>query len=168
MTDFKKLNLWHETDGDPLGDDLDVVNSDLDYLKVDMDVLAPGLDCVSLVWVRILQLKTMRKTKWLLLGQKWFTKHGVCGRSRNRALEVLEKLGFVQIRHVGAGNVRVAIITKNVKSKPTRRAVHGKRTKTSAARTKTSRSRGLKRPDTGRFSLPVTVTLVTLLLRHSM
>ena len=84
-----------------------------DFLHEDMDEVVCALPAIGIVWVRLLQLRGMRrKEKYLLLGNAWLTRHGVDRWAKMRALRSLEKKGFIYVRRENHRNPRVVIIAR--------------------------------------------------------
>ena len=111
-------NLWHNVDGDPLGDvDPDANAPGLNYLCADMDEIAEGVDAASLVWLRLLQLRRMRpRDEYVLLGQDWLTRHGVSRYAKYRALEKFERQKLIRVIRSPHRGPRVKLLARQRKS----------------------------------------------------
>lgn len=84
------------------------------FLHVDMDEVAAGVNVVSFIWLRLLQLRRMRpKDKYLLLSNQWLSQYGIGRRAKNRGLLTLRERGLIRTARTNAGNTRVAIIPRN-------------------------------------------------------
>jgi DNA-binding MarR family transcriptional regulator len=71
-----------------------------------------GVDSTGIVWLRLLQLRRMRKEKYLVLGNEWLTQHGVDRFAKSRALRVLEKRGLIRIVRSDHRSPRVHIVRR--------------------------------------------------------
>jgi hypothetical protein len=69
-------------------------------------------DSTGIVWLRLLQLRRMRKEKYLVLGNEWLTQHGVDRFAKSRALRVLEKRGLIRIVRSDHRSPRVHIVRR--------------------------------------------------------
>ena len=79
-----------------------------------MDEVAAGVNVVSFIWLRLLQLRRMRpKDKYLLLSNQWLSQYGIGRRAKNRGLLTLRERGLIRTARTNAGNTRVAIIPRN-------------------------------------------------------
>jgi hypothetical protein len=119
IEDFK--NVWKDATGDPL--DYAAADSAAlakvrkkkqNYLHASMNEIIVGVPPTGIVWLRLLQLKTMRpQDKYHELGNQWFESHGVNRMAKTRALRVLEKRGLIRVIHKSrTGSPRVYIIPK--------------------------------------------------------
>ena len=50
---------------------------DKDYIHADMKDVVKGCNVTSIVWLRLLQLKTMRKQRTLVLANEWFERRSL-------------------------------------------------------------------------------------------
>jgi hypothetical protein len=115
--DFEKLC----TEGpDPLADDAGTPvkppktkkPEDQNYLHANFDDIIVGVESAGIVWLRLLQLRRMRKGKYLVLGNDWLTKHGVDRFAKSRALRTLETRGLIHIERSDHRSPRVHIIPR--------------------------------------------------------
>jgi hypothetical protein len=84
------------------------------YLFADMDDVCPGLSATGVVWVRLLQLRSMRpRDKWHVLSNGWFEQYGVDRFAKNRALHSLEKAGRIRVVWSDRRSPRVSIIRQS-------------------------------------------------------
>jgi hypothetical protein len=70
---------------------------DKDYIHADMKDAVRGCNVTSIVWLRLLQLKTMGKRNPVTLSNEWFERHGVDRWAKNRALRTLQKNGLIKV-----------------------------------------------------------------------
>jgi hypothetical protein len=82
------------------------------YLHADMGDIVAGIESAGIVWLRLLQLRSMRKEKYLLLGNEWLAQHGVDRFAKSRALRSLEKRGLVHIMRSDHRSPLVCIIPR--------------------------------------------------------
>jgi len=108
----KFKDLWKEGETDPFEGAEPAEVAKLDYLHEDMNTVVLGLNAVGKVWVRALQLRRMRpRDKLHLLGQAWFTRHGVSRYAKYRAVDKLEAAGRLRVVRSDRGGPRVEPLT---------------------------------------------------------
>jgi hypothetical protein len=116
MTD-KYKNLWKDGGTDPFDGTEPADAAKLDYLHEDMDTVVLGLNAAGKVWVRALQLRHMRpRDKLHLLGQAWFTRHGVSRYAKYRAVDKLEAAGRLRVVRSDQRGPRVEPLTARKRS----------------------------------------------------
>jgi hypothetical protein len=86
--------------------------SEQDYLHEDMEEIVAGANATSIVWLRLLQLRRMRKEKHLVLSNDWLVQHGVSRHAKTRALQTLERRGLIRVIQSTGSSPRVAIIPR--------------------------------------------------------
>jgi hypothetical protein len=88
-------------------------------LFVDMDDICPGLNAAGVVWVRLLQLRSMRpRDKWHILSNNWFERYGVDRFAKNRGLHILERDGVIQVVWSERRSPRVRLLPRSRQRKP--------------------------------------------------
>jgi hypothetical protein len=85
-------------------------SSEKDYLHADMKDLVVGCNVASIVWLRLVQLKTMQKKRTVTLSNDWFQQHGINRWAKNRALRALEKSGLIQVTRSDHRSPRVTLV----------------------------------------------------------
>jgi hypothetical protein len=76
--------------------------------------IADGVNATALVWLRLLQLQTMRpQDKYHELGNKWFAEYGVSRYAKSDALKVLKRQGLIHVRDSTHHGPRVAIVPRS-------------------------------------------------------
>jgi hypothetical protein len=93
-------------------------SSKKDYLHEDMDEIVAGLNATSIVWVRLLQLRRMRKEKHLALSNDWLAQHGVTRYAKMRALQTLEHRGLIRVTQAAGRSPRIVIIPRRERRRP--------------------------------------------------
>ena len=89
------------------------------YLFADMDDVCRGLNPAGVVWVRLLQLRSMRKRdKWHVLSNGWFERYGVDRHAKNRAVHGLEKDGLIRVVWSDRRSPRVTLLPRPRRRKP--------------------------------------------------
>jgi hypothetical protein len=85
-------------------------SKDKDFIHADMKDVVLGCNVASIVWLRLLQLKTIRKQTSLVLANDWFEKHGVDRWAKNRALRTLEQSGLIKVTRSDHRSPRVSFV----------------------------------------------------------
>jgi hypothetical protein len=93
-------------------------SSKKDYLHEDMDEIVAGLNATSIVWVRLLQLRRMRKEKHPALSNDWLAQHGVTRYAKMRALQTLEHRGLIRVTQAAGRSPRIVIIPRRERRRP--------------------------------------------------
>jgi hypothetical protein len=114
---FEKL--WTDEAEDPLDDppisakpSKSKKTKEQNYLHADMEDIVAGVEAAGIVWLRLLQLRRMRKEKYLTLGNEWLAAHGVDRFAKSRALRSLEKRGLIQIMRSNRRSPLVRVIPR--------------------------------------------------------
>jgi hypothetical protein len=115
--DYEKL--WAEGP-DPLADVTEKQTAPIkarktkeqNYLHEDMKEIVAGANATTIVWLRLLQLRKMRKEKTIVLANEWLTQHGVDRYGKTRALQTLKKRGLIRVEHSDHRSPRVVIIPR--------------------------------------------------------
>ena len=81
------------------------------------------LNATSIVWVRLLQLRRMRKEKHLALSNDWLAKHGVTRYAKMRALQTLEQRGLIVVTQSAGRSPRIVIIPRRERRRPAKNSV---------------------------------------------
>jgi len=97
--------------------------SEQDYLHEDMEEIVAGANATSIVWLRLLQLRRMRKEKHLKLSNDWLVQHGVSRHAKTRALQTLERRGLIQVAQSTGSSPRVVIIPRRDRRRTTKSSV---------------------------------------------
>jgi hypothetical protein len=82
------------------------------YLHEDMEEIVAGANATTIVWLRLLQLRRMRKEKTVKLSNDWLVRHGVNRYAKTRALQTLERRGLIQVTQSTGGSPRIGIIPR--------------------------------------------------------
>jgi hypothetical protein len=83
----------------------------INFLYESMDAICRGLNAGGVVWVRLLQLQTMRpKDKYHILGNDWLARYGVGRTARNRAINAHERAGRIRTLRSDHRNIRVGLV----------------------------------------------------------
>jgi hypothetical protein len=98
-------------------------SSKKDYLHEDMDEIVAGLNATSIVWVRLLQLRRMRKEKHLASSNDWLAQHGVTRYAKMRALQTLEHRGLIRVTQSAGRSPRIVIIPRRERRRPAKSSV---------------------------------------------
>jgi hypothetical protein len=98
-------------------------SSKKDYLHEDMDEIVAGLNATSIVWVRLLQLRRMRKEKHLALSNDWLSQHGVTRYAKMRALQTPEHRGLIRVTQAAGRSPRIVIISRRERRRPAKSGV---------------------------------------------
>jgi hypothetical protein len=93
------------------------------YLHADMEDIAVGVSATSLVWLRLLQLRWMRKEKCIMLSNDWLSQHGVSRYAKMRALQALKRQGLIKVTQSAGSSPRVTIIPRRDRRKVTKGGV---------------------------------------------
>lgn len=105
--------LWAEGP-DPLADVTEKPKArktkEQNYLHEDMKEIVAGAN--SIVWLRLLQLRKMRKENTIVLANEWLKQHGVDRYGKTRALQTLKKRGLIRVEHSDHRSPRVVIIPR--------------------------------------------------------
>jgi hypothetical protein len=94
-----------------------------DYLHADMEEIVAGANATSIVWLRLLQLRCMRKEKHITLANDWLEKHGVTRYAKMRALQALEHRGLIRVIQSAGRSPRIVIIPPRERLKPAKSSV---------------------------------------------
>jgi hypothetical protein len=87
-------------------------SSEQDYLHEDMEEIVAGANATSIVWLRLLQLRRMRKEKHLKLSNGWLVQHGVSRHAKTRALQTLKHRGLIHVTQSNGSSPCVVIIPR--------------------------------------------------------
>jgi hypothetical protein len=98
-------------------------SSKQDYLHEDMEEIVAGANATSIVWLRLLQLRRMRKEKHLTLSNEWLAQHGVTRYARMRALQTLEHRGLIRATQSAGRSARIVIIPRRERHHPAKSGV---------------------------------------------
>ena len=90
------------------------------YLHADMEEIVAGANATVIVWLRLLQLRRMRKEKHLRLSNGWLVQHGVSRHAKTRALQTLERRGLIKVAQSTGSSPRVIIIPRRDRHQPTK------------------------------------------------
>jgi hypothetical protein len=89
------------------------------YLFADMDDVCRGLNAAGVVWVRLLQLRSMREhDKWHVLSNGWFERYGVDRHAKNRGLHNSEQDGAIRVVWSDRRSARVMIMPRPRRRRP--------------------------------------------------
>ena len=91
------------------------------YLHEDMREIVAGANATTIVWLRLLQLRKMRKEKTIILANEWLTQHGVDRYAKTRALQTLSKRGLIRVEHSNHRSPRVVIIPRRERRQASRK-----------------------------------------------
>lgn len=97
--------------------------SQQNYLHADMEDIAAGVSATSLVWLRLLQLRCMRKEKHIALSNEWLVQHGVSRYAKMRALQALKRQCLIRVTQSAGSSPRVTIIPRRDRRKATKATV---------------------------------------------
>jgi hypothetical protein len=98
-------------------------SSKQDYLHEDMEEIVAGANATSIVWIRLLQLRRMRKEKHLALSNDWLVQHGVTRYAKMRALQTLEQRGLIVVTQSAGRSPRIVIIPRRERRRPAKNSV---------------------------------------------
>jgi hypothetical protein len=90
------------------------------YLHEDMEEVVAGANATSIVWLRLLQLRRMRKEKHIILSNDWLAQHGVSRHAKTRALQMLERRGLIRVAQSTGSSPRVVIIPRRDRRRTTK------------------------------------------------
>jgi hypothetical protein len=82
------------------------------YLHEDMEEIVAGANATTIVWLRLLQLRCMRKQRTIVLANEWLVQHGVDRFAKVRALKALSQRGLIRVEHSDHRSPRVVIIPR--------------------------------------------------------
>jgi hypothetical protein len=98
-------------------------SAERDYLHEDMEEIVAGANATSIVWLRLLELRRMRKEKHLILSNDWLVRHGVSRHAKTRSLQTLEHRGLIQVVQANGSSPRVVIVPRRERRRPSKRSV---------------------------------------------